>query len=299
MHGSQQAPIDDKHQRPGSSGSLLQTWSIEVLPRTAAKIADFKALLPAGTRVYVAYVDGTPLEDMVATAARLARDGFPVVPHIPARSLESVAQLSDLLERYHAEADVRQALLLAGGRTVPRGSLTSSLDLIETGLFDRMGFTHLQIAGHPEGSRDIDRDGSTRGVDSALLSKQEYAKRTDAALAITTQFAFDGNSIIAWSERIAALGITLPIHIGLAGPAKLQTLLKYAVTCGIGPSLKILQRRALDLTKLMVPYEPTDLFRALQAHKSAHPDSLMSQVHLFPLGGIEQAVRWAKETVLR
>ncbi|MGE6738748.1 methylenetetrahydrofolate reductase [Allorhizobium pseudoryzae] len=299
MHATQPSAINATHQNPASAVSLLQTWSIEVLPRTAAKIADFTALLPAGTRVYIAHVDGTPLNDMVATAARLARDGFPVVPHIPARSLDDVAQLGDLLARYRGEADVRQALLLAGGRASPRGSLSSSLDLIETGLFDRMGFTHLHIAGHPEGNRDIDRDGSSRAVDAALLTKQAYSERTDAALAITTQFAFDPQSIIAWSERIAALGVTLPVHVGIAGPAKLQTLLKYAVTCGIGPSLKILQRRALDLTKLMVPYEPTDLLEALQAHKSAYPDSLMAQVHLFPLGGIEQAVRWAKEKAPR
>ncbi|MCY1666811.1 methylenetetrahydrofolate reductase [Rhizobium sp. SL86] len=299
MHGTHQGPIDGARKSPAFSASLLDRWSIEVLPRTAAKIADFKVLLPAGTRVYVAHVDGTLLDDMVATAARLARDGFPVVPHIPARSLENVAQLADLLARYRDEADVRQALLLAGGRTSPRGNLSSSLDLIETGLFDRSGFTQLHIAGHPEGNRDIDADGSTRAVDAALLTKQGYAERTDARIVITTQFAFDAESIIAWSQRIATFGITLPIHVGLAGPAKLQTLLKYAITCGIGPSLKILQKRALDLTKLMVPYEPTDLFRTLQAHKTAHPESLIAQVHLFPLGGIEQAVRWAKDESAR
>jgi methylenetetrahydrofolate reductase (NADPH) len=299
MHGTHHGPTIGAPKSPASSTSLIGAWSIEVLPRTAAKIADFRALLPAGTRVYIAHIDGTAVDDMVATATRLARDGFPVVPHIPARSLESVSSLADLLGRYRGEADVRQALLLAGGRPSPRGSLSSSLDLIETGLFDRMGFTHLHIAGHPEGSRDIDRDGSTRNVDAALLTKQGYAERTEARIAITTQFAFDPQSIIAWSERIATLGITLPIHVGLAGPAKLQTLLKYAVTCGIGPSLKILQKRALDFTKLMVPYEPTELFQSLQAHKTAHPDSLIAQVHLFPLGGIEQAVRWATEKTPR
>lgn len=281
-------------QSPSPSKSLLSPWSIEVLPRTAAKIANFQALLPAGTRVYLAHVDGTPLNDMVATAARLAREGFPVMPHIPARSLENAVVLADLLDRYRGEADVRQALLLAGGRSVPRGQFSSALDLIETGLFDKMGFTHLHVAGHPEGNRDIDGDGSTRGIDAALLAKQTYSERTDASMAITTQFAFDAQSIIAWTERMAALGVSLPIHVGLAGPAKLQTLLKYAITCGVGPSLKVLQKRALDLTKLMLPYEPTDLFRTLQAYKSAHPDSLIRQIHLFPLGGIEQAVRWAK-----
>ena len=47
-------------------------------------------------------------------------------------------------------------------------------------------------------------------------------------------------------------GITLPIHIGVAGPAKLQTLIKFAVACGVGPSLRVLQKRAMDVTKLVL-----------------------------------------------
>jgi methylenetetrahydrofolate reductase (NADPH) len=55
------------------------------MPRTAEKVEDFRALLPPGTRVYIAHIDGTPIEDMVATAARIAGEGFPVMPHFPAR----------------------------------------------------------------------------------------------------------------------------------------------------------------------------------------------------------------------
>lgn len=272
--------------------SLISNWSIEVMPRTAAKIDDFRNLLPKGTRVYIAQVDGTPLEDMVATAKRLNAEGFPVMPHIPARSIASRDVLEDLLNRYQGEADVRQALLLAGGIAKPNGSFSSSIELIETGLFDRMGFTHLHIAGHPEGNKDIDKDNSTTEVDKALLWKCNFATRTDARVAITTQFAFDAKCIIDWAERIEGLGVTLPIHVGIAGPAKLQTLIKYAVSCGVGPSLKVLQKRALDLRKLLMPYEPTDIVGQLVAYKAKNPASIISKLHMFPLGGIEPASRW-------
>ena len=53
--------------------SLLEGYSIEVMPRTAAKIDDFRDHLPAGTRVYIAHIDGTEIEDMVATAKAPAR----------------------------------------------------------------------------------------------------------------------------------------------------------------------------------------------------------------------------------
>lgn len=275
--------------------SLLDAWSIEVTPRTAAKIGDFRDLLPTGTRIYVAHVDGTAFSDMVATSKRLHDEGFAVMPHIPARSFASSSELEEVLKTYRGEADVRQALLLAGGIAKPRGTLASSIELIETGLFDKMGFTRLHIAGHPEGNRDIDADGGTVQVDSALRWKVDFASRTDAQLAIVTQFAFDASVIIAWAERIADLGIGLPIHVGIAGPAKLQTLIKYAISCGVGPSLKVLQKRALDLRKLLMPYEPTEIVTQLYKYKAANPQSAISRLHLFPLGGIEPATRWIRD----
>ncbi len=282
----------ESHHQPAGQANLIANWSIEVMPRTAAKIGNFQDILPQGTRVYIAHVDGTPLHDMVATAKRLNAEGFPVMPHIPARSIASQEALEDLLNRYRGEADVRQALLLAGGIAKPQGNLASSIDLIETGLFDRMGFTNLHIAGHPEGNKDIDTDNSTTLVDKALLWKCDFATRTDADVAITTQFAFDAKCIIDWAERIESLGVTLPIHVGIAGPAKLQTLIKYAIACGVGPSLKVLQKRALDLRKLLTPYEPTDIVGQLVAYKAKTPQSIISNIHMFPLGGIEPASRW-------
>ena len=271
---------------------FLSGWSIEVMPRTAEKVEDFRALLPPGTRVYVAHIDGTETDDMVRTAARLAREGFAVMPHVPARSIPSRAALRDLVARYRGEAGVAQALLLAGGRRDPAGDLGSSMDLLESGAFD--GFERLHVAGHPEGNRDIDPDGSDRMVMEALRWKAAFVERTDAAMAITTQFAFAAPPVIAWAERLRAEGVGLPVHIGIAGPAKLQTLIKYAIACGVGPSLQVLQKRAMDVTKLLLPYEPDEVVEGLAAHKAAHPGFGIEQVHIFPLGGIKAAADWAR-----
>lgn len=282
----------DRQAPSADLGDMLAGWSIEVMPRTAAKVDDFRTLLPAGTRVYIAHIAGTPIKDMVATARRLREEGFPVMPHFPARSIPDAATLEDWIKRYRNEADVREALLLGGGQPEPAGSLDSSIQLIETGLFDRHGFTRLHVAGHPEGNRDIDRDGSTRSVDRALAWKQDFAARTDADMAIVTQFAFDARAVTDWAERIQQAGITLPIHVGVAGPAKLQTLVQYALSCGVGPSLKVLQKRALDVTRLLVPYEPTEVVAGIADYRARHPNSLIEQLHLFPLGGIKAASEW-------
>lgn len=271
---------------------LIDGWSIEVMPRTAAKIDDFRSILPAGTRVYIAHLEGTPIEDMVATAKRLNAEGFPVMPHFPARIIPDASTLEDWIQRYRDEADVKQALLLGGGTSTQAGTFDSSIQLMESGLFDRHGFTHLHIAGHPEGNRDIDSNGSTASVDRALLWKEDFSARTDAEMAIVTQFAFDGRSVTTWAERIQAAGVTLPIHVGIAGPAKLQTLIKFAISCGVGPSLKVLQKRALDVTRLLLPYEPTDVVADLADYTSRNPTSLIQKLHVFPLGGIKTGAEW-------
>jgi methylenetetrahydrofolate reductase (NADPH) len=275
--------------------AFLQGYSIEVMPRTAEKIDDFRALLPHGTRVYIAHIEGTPIQDMVATAARLANDGFDIMPHFPARIIKDAATLSDWIDRYQSEAGVTQGLILAGGAAKPAGDFQSSMHLLDTGLFDRAGFKRLHIAGHPEGNRDIDPDGGDAMVMEALRWKQAFAERTDAKMAITTQFAFAAQPVIDWANRLKSHGIDLPIHIGIAGPAKLQTLIKFAITCGVGPSLKVLQKRAMDVTKLVLPYEPTELLTDLAQHKAETPDSLIEQAHIFPLGGIKAAASWITE----
>ncbi|SDZ35781.1 methylenetetrahydrofolate reductase (NADPH) [Jannaschia faecimaris] len=270
--------------------AFLQGASIEVMPRTAEKVEDFAGILPHGTRVYIAHIDGTPIEEMVSTAARLRREGMDPMPHFPARIIRDRATLNNWIARYRDEADVDQGLILAGGLAQPVGEFETSMQLLESGAFD--GFKRLHVAGHPEGNRDIDTDGSTKNVSEALSWKQKFSNRTDAEMAIATQFCFDAAPVIEWANGIKAAGIDLPVHIGIAGPAKLQTLIKFAIACGVGPSLKVLQKRAMDVTKLLLPYEPTEILSNLAAHKAANPDFNIASVHIFPLGGIKASATW-------
>ncbi|MTH36663.1 hypothetical protein GL279_19010 [Paracoccus limosus] len=190
------------------------------------------------------------------------------------------------LQAYRDEAGVRRALLIAGGRRAPLGRLASSMDLVETGHFDRLGYQRLYFAGHPEGSRDIDPQGGTVAVDAALLWKQALAQRSGAELGLVTQFLFDATPAIDWARRVRQAGIELPVRIGLAGPARLQSLMRFAMDCGVGASLGVLQRRARDIRKLLQPVTPDAVIAELQAHRATEPGTLIAGLHLFPFGGI-------------
>ena len=275
--------------------SFIDGFSIEVMPRTAEKIEDFRAILPKGTRVYIAHIEGTPIEDMVATAKRINGEGFDVMPHFPARIIKDKAMLADWIARYQGEANVEQALLLAGGVTNPHGQYSDSMQLLEAGEFDKAGFKRLHVGGHPEGNKDIDPNGSDQNVMDAIRWKNAFQERTDADMAIATQFCFEAAPVIEWADRLKAEGVTLPIHIGIAGPAKLQTLIKFSMACGVGPSLRVLQRRAADLTKLVLPFTPEEILTDLANHKAANPDFNITNVHFFPLGGIKKTAEFTDE----
>ena len=276
---------------------FLNNFSIEVMPRTAAKIESFNDILPKNTRIYIAHIEGVPIQEMINTAKRIQSEGFAVIPHFPARIIENKVILEDWIKAYQEEANIDQALILAGGVNKPHGIFENSMQLVETELFSKYNFKNLYFAGHPEGNKDIDPDGTEKNVTDALVWKQKLNERTDINLALTTQFCFDSKPVIKWANELNKNGINIPIHIGVAGPAKLQTLIKFSIACGVGASLKVLHKRAKDIKKLLLPFEPNEFLEALALHKENNTDFNITNIHFFPLGGIKTTSNWIKNAV--
>ena len=288
--------------------TFINGYSIEVTPSAVSKIDNLSMVLPKNTRVYIAHIEGTPIEDMIEAAVKINSEGFKCMPHFPARIIKNPKALDDWITRYSNEANVDEALIIAGGSSQPYGDFDSSIQLLETGLFDKHQFKRIHVAGHPEGNKDIDPNGSNKNVIEAISWKNEFSKRTDANMAITTQFCFESEPVIKWANDLKNTGIDLtpgmtftiepidlPIHIGIAGPAKLQTLIKYSIECGVGASMKVLQKRAKDIRKLLLPYKPSSILQELALYKHNNPSFNIEQVHFFPLGGVKQVTEFVKE----
>ena len=195
--------FSSKEENPKVSDHLkefLTDFSIEVMPRTAAKIESFEEILPKNTRVYIAHIEGVPIEEMVQTAKRVSREGFNVMPHFPARIIKDKSALEEWINIYQGEAGINQALLLAGGVNKPHGVFEDSMQLVETELFEKYNFKNLHFAGHPEGNKDIDKGSSNKNVDDALQWKQKFNERSDIDIAITTQFCFEAEPVIEWAN---------------------------------------------------------------------------------------------------
>ena len=144
----------------GDVAAFLRGFSIEVMPRTAAKIESFREILPEGTRVYIAHIEGTPIEDMVATAKRIADEGFPVMPHFASRGIKDKAELAEWIAMYQGEAGVDQALLLGGGYDAPVGAIRQFHGADGNGSLPRL---QASARGRPPGRQQGHRPGRLDG----------------------------------------------------------------------------------------------------------------------------------------
>lgn len=273
--------------------NLMSGFTVETTPVSASKLSDFREVLRAGTTVYITFLPGSDYRDTVATAKRLREEGFEPAPHFAARSIQSKEQFEDFLARAKGEADVDHVLTIAGALKDPLGPYSDSMQLLETGLFDKYGVKKIGVAGHPEGSPDI----SDAAIVNAVRWKNQFAERSDADIHILTQFCFESAPIIAWDQKLNAEGNALPIMIGLPGLAKISTLLNYAMACGVGNSLQFIKKQAGNVTKLMRVQAPDKLLRELAEYAASDASCGIKGVHMYPLGGLRKTAEWSYAVV--
>lgn len=264
--------------------------SVEVTPKQGIESAELPGLFPARTRVYIPDI-GTETATMVRAAKRIGDLGYAAVPHFAARRLTTRAALRDRVKALAEEAGVGDVLVIGGDLDRPAGDFSSSMEVIETGLFNAHGIEEIAIAGHPEGCSSFP---DAMAIE-ALRLKAAFRERTDARLRIVTQFGFDAGRIIGWAQALHGHAIDLPVHIGVAGPARITTLVKYAAMCGVGNSLSIFRKRAGALTTLMTRFSPESVVEPVEQHVATAAGSPIVQIHAFPFGGIGQTAQWLRE----
>jgi len=268
--------------------AFMADYSIETTTHDEAKFDEIVAELRPGTRVYVAHVPGTPIDDVVSLALRLRDAGFRAVPHIIARKLSSREQLETALKRLNA-GGVDEALCIAGDIAVDDNAFDSSLEVLQTGLFGDYQFREVGVAAHPEGSKAI---GEER-VAQALAGKVEFAKTAPFKIRFVTQFGFSAQDYIDWENDTSARGIDMPMHVGLAAPASFKQLARFAVVCGVGASARMLANRTGAMADLLKTKAPDDLIVDFARHRAANPGTRIYCPHFFAFGGVAKAARWA------
>ncbi|GLZ50136.1 methylenetetrahydrofolate reductase [Actinomycetospora sp. NBRC 106375] len=268
---------------------LMGGFSVEVTPRETAKLADAVRVLAPGAPVYVTYL-GNVTFDRVLAAAREVRDvGLRPVVHLAVRAFPDMAAIDRTLGRL-LDAGVTDILLIAGSIPVPTGRIESTLQVLESPCLQRREFASIGVAGHPEGNPGVDQ----ATVDHALARKNKVAAEFGLPLHVVTQFCFSAEPIVGWERRTRDAGNNLPVHVGLPGLTSPAKLLKFGLSCGIGPSLAVLRKQSGNVFKLATQvYRPADTVADLARAVAADPESLISAVHYFPFGAVVPTATWA------
>jgi methylenetetrahydrofolate reductase (NADPH) len=212
------------------------------------------------------------------------------VPHLAARSIPDETALDRLVGRLATEAAVDDVLVIAGGTKQPVGGLASSLDILRSGALERHGIRRVGVAGHPEGSPDIPADAER----TALVEKNELAERLPFEFRVVTQFALAPDAYVTWERRAREWGNRLPVYAGIPGPTSPTALVKYALACGVGPSLEVLRKQTGGLVKLATTrhWKPDAIAEGIARSVAQDAGSLIRGLHLFPFGGVEASAEW-------
>ena len=220
--------------------------------------------LPKVKDVYITLLPGEDFRQVADKAKELTNLSFNPVPHFPARSIKNLNVLKDYIKRCK-DCGVKQALVI-GGSAQPVGDFHCSLQLLETGLFE--GF-RIGIAGHPDGSPDI----SDSDLEKAMEDKKPYADY------IVTQWLMEPEPIIKFVSKQ-----TIPVHVGITGPMKISSLLKFANTVGAKNSINFIKSNLGKTFDLLRPKDPNDLIEKVK--------SVTNNFHIYTFGGLKETSAW-------
>lgn len=268
-------------------GRMLRGHSVEITARDGDRIAVLTGRVPRCTPVAVTFLPGEDAATRVLAARRLHEAGFTPIPHISARRLRSEGELDEFLAALTDQAAVDRVFVVAGDLPQPAGPYDDALAVIRSGLLARHGIQQVGIAGYPEGHPAIARDA----LDKALRDKIAALREGGHDIWIATQFGFDADPILPWLAKLRAEGIEVPVRLGIAGPASVGALLRFAARCGVGVSAKVLAKYGLSLTQLLSNAGPGPLISELAARldPTVHGDV---RLHFYPFGGLEKTANW-------
>jgi methylenetetrahydrofolate reductase (NADPH) len=265
---------------------LMQGFSLEATLPSKAEVDALAGLVDQETLVYLSSPPNHPPSRLIDAARLVRAAGLVPVPHITARAFANQASFDAFVAQLN-DAGVTRALVIAGDLAQPAGPFPDALALIRAGVLERRGITEIGIAAYPDGHPKI-ADHVLAGV---LTDKLDEAFMRGLTVHIVTQFCFDAEQILAWLRRIRYARVDVPVRIGIAGPATMRGLMRYALRCGVRASLKGLMNPRT--TQLIGEVVPDVLVEALSDAKSLRNLEPLS-VHVFSFGGLVHTARWAR-----
>jgi len=258
--------------------------SLEIIPKQVQKVES----IPKGLvdDIYVTYIPGSAPSDVVNASETILSYGFNPIPHCPARTIPDEEFLINYIDAL-VKVGVTNILIIGGSVSSPKGKFSSSIDLLNTGLFQQSKIKSINIAGHPEGNPD-DEDHFEN-----MIHKCKWLGTNNFETNIVTQWCLSPDITNSWIRKtqtqLKNIGAKCEIHLGVAGPAKLTTILRYAKICGVSASASVFMKQGLDIRKI-INHKPDNILEKLIGY---------DKLHIYPFGGIHEFLKWYDNTSIQ
>ena len=279
-------PQDRGHGTAGACSELLTDYSVDMSGKLG-ELEQARAIIPPGTRVHVGFVDTGDPAARVAAARAVKEAGFVPVPVIAARRLRSEAMLREYLDALQAAGASGSVLIVAGDPAQPRGPYPDTAGVIGSGVLEQYGVRQVSLAGHPGGHPAVGDGVLWR----AMAGKAAALEQRGLAGSVVTQFGFDPGLVLAWLADARTRGVSLPVRVGVPGPASVRLLLSYASRCGVAVSAPAARNYGSSLAAPAGTAAPGRFIRALA---SGYDPQVHGEVklHFNPFGGFTATAEW-------
>lgn len=279
----------DASDKPRPVNDITDAYSLEVSAKDIPALTAATPRIAPGSTIAIPYLANQDDETRLTAVRAVRRLGLEPMPHLSARRIASRAELGTFIQRAVAQAGVKRCFVIAGDLSTPLGPFADSSSLIETGVFEHAGIQVVGVSGHPESHPVMSASDRWK----VLEHKCRSIERRGMAPLIITQFAFDADVVLTWLKALRERGIEHPVRVGVAGPAGIAVLARYAALCGVSACASMLSQYGISIGKLFGTAGP-DLFVDRLA-AGLTKDHGKVNLHFFPFGGLAKSVRWIEQ----
>jgi len=261
---------------------LVRGAYLEIVPLRG--VVEKLASVPTSTRITITCSPKWGIERTLEYAASVIGAGYRVVPHLAARQVADKRELRDLVERL-TDLGVRDLFVIGGDAPQPAGAFDSAGSLLDALAETGHEFETIGVACYPEGHPSIAGDQLL----GALRLKQQHATY------MVSQLCFDTAALTGWLRDARARGITLPLHVGLAGPLKARKLMELSVRIGVGSSIRYLTKQHGLVTSMLRgdSYRPETLLDDLGRVPDIEALSIKG-IHLYSFNQVIDTIDWQR-----
>jgi methylenetetrahydrofolate reductase (NADPH) len=243
--------------------------------------------VPRDLKVTITSSPTRGIDRTLELAGELARRGYEIVPHLPARLVADERHVEEILTRL-GEIGGRELLVIGGDVEKPVGRFASAFELLVA--ITELGHAPeaIGIAGYPEHHPLISDEAAIESI----------SDKAPLATYIVSQLCFEPRAIARWIAAVRERGVDLPIYVGIPGAVGRSRLLRISTRIGVGESTRFLRTHGALLARLFLrgSYSPGTLLDGLRPHL-ADPRNRIAGFHVYTFNEVGKTERWRQETI--